>query len=435
MIAAMMDREVGPTSGSPKYYWKFYSLAPYEFDVVRDEDGCVECVILSYPSRSVTGSGDGHDAKIAELGKSDEKSDERQYAFWTKNQHVVVKVTGREKDKTKNKVEVVAVDGNPNGLNPYGVIPFVYVPMDYDSNFPNPSPLPHQTVEFNALMSVYLTSANMQVGILKITRPEKQKISIASQSLYTAIEVPQSSKPEDKPSDIDFISPTPNMSGHREAITTYLATIMDEQGVSSNQLINPTENFSSGFDRLLAQADIQALIEENQELYSRVEDQIYNIVATQMSVVAKDNSLPIDKSESNFQIVYRKPKVMLSDNEKLANLKAMKDLGIWPDWELVQMYDPNLSPDEAKAKLQDIQQSKVDMAMQFTDPTKVFNGAQVTSIVDVATKVGLGQLTFEAGVNILITSFGIPEDQAKAMIPAEGSVEALSKPAPSFGPA
>jgi hypothetical protein len=363
LVAAMLDRDVqGPTS---KAFWKFYALSPYEFDVIKNDDGEVECVIISYPQRSVTGSGDGKDARIAELGKADEKSDIRCYSFWTKTEHLIVNVSGKNKDAKNITVEIP--DGG-SGANPYGILPFVYVPMDYDSNFPNPSPLPHQTVEFNALMSVYLTSANMQVGILKITRPEKQKISIASQSLYTAIEVPQSSKPEDKPSDIDFISPTPNMSGHREALTTYLTTILDEQGIASNQVITPNEQYSSGFDRLLAQADVQSLIEINQELFGRVEAKIYEIVATQMQTVLNDSTLPIGDDDDSFNIVYRKPKVMLSDNEKLQNLKLMKELGIWPDYELVQMYDPNLSVDEAKNKLQEIQQSKLEMASQFTQP-------------------------------------------------------------------
>lgn len=423
MIACMMDREIGP-SASAKSFWKFFALAPYEFDVIRDEDGKVTCVILSYPSRSVTGSGDGIDSKIAESGKADENSDVRNYAFWTDDQHMMVRVSGREKDKAKNRVELVEIEGNTEGKNPYGVLPFVYVPMDYDSNFPNPSPLPLQTVEFNALMSVYLTSANMQVGILKITRPEKQKISIASQSLYTAIEVPQSSRPEDKPSDIEFISPTPNMSGHREAITTYLQTILDEQGVSGSQVITPTESFSSGFDRLLSQADVQSLIEENQELFARVEQKIFHIVGTQMKNVMGDGSLPVNDPNASFQIIYRKPKVMLSDNEKLQNLKLMKDLNLWGDAELVQMYDPNLSIDEAKQKLLDIHTSKVEMASMFTDPSKVFNGAQVGAIVDVATKAGLGELTFESAVNILMTSFGIPEETAKMLVPQKGQTTA-----------
>lgn len=422
MIAAFMDRQPGPVA-TPNLFFKFYSLAPYEYDVVKDDDGQVRVVVLSYPDKSVTvGAGDNYNSIIAESGNADESSRTRTYAFWTDKEHLMVKVKGN-KGKDKITLEFSPAEGG-NGLNPYGILPFVYVPMDYDKNYPNPSPLPMQTVEFNALMSVYLTSANMQVGVLKISRPEKQKISIASHSLYTAIEAPQSSRPEDKPTDVSFISPTPNMAGHKEAIVTYLTSILDEQGISGSQVVNANEEFSSGFDRLLAQADVQTIIEENQELYTKVEEQLYKIVATQLAGQGQ-GTLPLE----GFTIIYKKPKVMISDREKLENLKTMKELGLWPEYELVQMYDPNLSEDEAKEKLLNIQQSKIDFANMFSDPTKVFNGAQVAAIVDVSTKVGTGELTYDAGVQILVTSFGIAEDQAKEMIPPQGSTK-VEEPAP-----
>jgi hypothetical protein len=425
MVACFMDREYEENLAKSQLYWKFYSLAPYEYDVVKDDDGSVKVVILSYPDQSISSGlgSDGYNSLIAEDGSNDETRRERFYSFWTDKQHIMIKVTG-DKGTDKIFIEFQPIEGNENGVNPYGVLPFVYVPMDYSKNYPTPSPLPMQTVELNALMSVYLTSANMQVGVLKISRPEKQKINISSHSLYTAIEAPQSSRPEDKPTDVSFISPNPNMTGHKEAIATYLSTILDEHGISGSQVLSGgVESFSSGFDRLLSQSDVQGIIEDNQEVYSEVEHEIYEIVAAQLSTQGM-NVLPYDA----LRIVYRKPKVMISDKEKLDNLKTMKELGLWPDYELVQMYDPNLSEEDAKNKLLAIQQSKVDLATMFTDPSKVFNGAQVSAIVDVSTKVGLGQLTYEAGVNILITSFGIPEDQARLMVSEAGSVEP-SKPA------
>jgi len=418
LIACFMDRQAGPVA-TPNLFWKFFALAPYEYDVIKDDDGQVKVVVLSYPSSySMISNGDGYNSLIAESGKADENKRERFYSFWTDAEHIMVKVSGSGKGRDKMTIEFMPPSPEANGSNPYGVLPFVYVPMDYDKNYPNPSPLPMQTVEFNALMSVYLTSANMQVGVLKITRPEKQKLTISSHSLYTAIEAPQSSRPEDKPTDVEFISPQPNMAGHKEAITTYLQSILDEQGISGSQIINANQEFSSGFDRLLSQSDVQQIIEENQQLYSKVEEKIYSIVSKQLSSVGQ-NTLPLE----GFQVIYRKPKVMISDKEKLENLKTMKDLGLWPDWELIQMYDPNLNEDEAKEKLVSIQQSKVEMASMFTDPSKVFNGAQVASIVDISTKVGTGEITSEAGINILITSFGIPEEQARAMVSNQSTAQ------------
>lgn len=424
LLAVFMDRQAGVPLSQPALHFKFYSLNPYEYDLVKDQDGKVKVVILSYPAHTVTsGTGDGYNALIAEAGKSDESIQQRLYSFWTDKEYLEVIVNG---DKGTNNIAVTVKVTETNGLNPYGVLPFVYVPMDFDVNYPNLSPLPMQTVEFNALFSVYLTSANMQVGMLKLTHPEKQKITIASQSMYTAISIPQSSRAEDKPSDVEFIAPTPNMDGHKDAIATYLTTILDEQGISGNSVVNPNEDFASGLDRLIAQADVQGIIEENQELYYKVEQEVYNIVSAQLRSQGQD-LLPIEQ----LQVIYKKPKVMISDKEKLENLKIMKDLGLWPEYELIQQYDPNLSEEEAKAKLKSIQDYKTEVTSQYSDPSKVFNGAQVTAIVEVSTKVGMGELTYEAGVAILVTSFSIPEEKAKEMVPKEGSIKA---PAPKVNP-
>lgn len=355
LLAVFMDREPGPVS-KPQLSWKFYSLNPYEYDVIKDADGKVRVVILSYPTQTLTGGtgGDGYNAIISEAGKGDETRKERVYAFWSDNEYCEVVVNG---DKGSKNLSISVKPTEAQGKNPYGILPFVYAPADFSINYPKLSPLPMQTVEFNALFSVYLTSANMQVGILKITRPEKQKLTIASQSMYTAIEVPQSSKPEDKASDISFIAPTPNMEGHKNAITTYLTTILDEQGINSNAVINPSENFASGLDRLIAQADVQGIIEKNQKLYLKVEEQVYRIIRQQLKSQGQD-VLP----ELEPQVIYRKPKVMISDKEKLENLKIMKELGLWAEYELIQQYDPNLTEEEAKEKLEVIKQERAKNA-------------------------------------------------------------------------
>lgn len=368
LIACFMDRTAGPVASS-QLYWKFFALAPYEYDVVRDQDGKVKVVVLSYPSNFITtrGKSDGYNALISENGGYDE-GNERFYSFWTDSEHIMIRVTGSSSKTNRLRIEFMPPTPEADGTNPYGVLPFVYAPMDFDNNYPISSPLPAQTVELNALMSVYLTSANMQVGVLKITRPEKQKLTISSHSLYTAIEAPQSSRPEDGPTNVEFISPQPNMSGHKEAIQTYLSTILDEQGINGSQLVNGQQEFSSGLDRLLAQADTQQIIEENQMMYSKVEEMIYKIVSSQMASVGQ----PILPDEG-FNVIYRKPKVMISDNEKLQNLKTMKELGLWPDHELIQMYDPNLSVEEAKEKLSEIQRMRAETANQFVS---ALNGNQ-----------------------------------------------------------
>ena len=350
------DREIG---ASVKY--RFIPLAPYEYDVVKSNYGEVELVVLSYPSLEVTGGvgGDSSNQKIAEPSNSDE-GDIRSYVFWSEKEHRVFKAKGSGKDLTIWEELII---GNENGVNPYGIIPIVCLPESFDKNYPLPSPLPRQVIELNALLSVYLQSGSMQVGQLVLSFPQGQEIDTVTQGIFTGIKLPQSKNPDDARAEANYISPNPQMDSHKDSILTYASMILDEQGIQGNQVINPNEKFSSGIDRLLASADVQNIIEDNQEKYRELEHEVFEIVK-QCNLVLGGYRYNSD----DLIVTYLKPKMLISDSEKLDNLKKKKDLGIFEDWELLVDYNPNLSEQDAKDRIDSIKESKVKMAKLFTTP-------------------------------------------------------------------
>lgn len=324
----------------------FYPLRPYEFDVVKNDEGEVVCLILSYPGASITA---GTQDSVISGDRADDDLNETEYVFWTNDNHLVVKVKSDSKSKSRS-FEMQEMEGNPGNVNPYGKIPFAYLPFDFNEDYPSPSPLTNQTVELNSLLSVYLTSANMQVGQLVLTFPADQKIETVSQGMMTAISLPQSKNTEDKPSTASYISPAPNMSGHLEAVKAYLSMILDEQGINSAQAISGAEKFSSGLDRLLSQSDVQAIVEDNQDFYVRFEQECFEII----------NAMTGDEYKStNLQVIFKKPKMLTSDTEKLANIEKMLELELIEPWEKFIEVDPNLSVEQAKEKLARINAAKV----------------------------------------------------------------------------
>jgi hypothetical protein len=338
--------------------WKFIPLAPYEFDVVLDEMGELQTVVLSYPDTQVVSgpSTDGIDTKIAGAIQ-DANRDHKTYAVWTKEQHIVY--SGVKHSDGSMRFERVIAEGNPNGVNPYGVIPFVYVPEEYSQDYPVNSPLASQTIELNAEMSTYYTSGSLQIGTLVLKYPSSQAIESVANGMFTGMKLPQSENPEAPETTAEFISPSPNMSGHREAIITHMQAILDEQGINSNQIVQPNEKFVSGFDRLLASADVQDIIADNQQnIYQSVEMKIYNIIRTIYKNFIKKDLFSSDE----LTIIYSKPRVMISDTEKLANIEKMDQLGLISPWEKFMLMDPNLSEEDAKAKYDEIQNFKMKNA-------------------------------------------------------------------------
>mgnify|MGYP000037012892 CR=1 FL=1 len=351
---ALMGCTMDLIDGKPAF--NFMPLDPQNFDVVKDSKGAAKIVVLSYPSRELTtiADSDGMDTLIAGP-KTDEGVNTEIYSFWTEDSYYLVKVRADTDRKSIGAAEIVPIPSNPNNINPWGVLPFVYVPMNGGPNYPVASPLPEQTVELNALTSVYLTSANMQVGQLVLKHPEDQKINQATQGMMTVLNLPQSANVDASDTTAEYISPNPNMDGHRTAIMTFASLIMDEQGIRpGGGLSNQVEKFTSGLDRAISEADVQDIIEGNQQLYARVEEEIFEIVKAQLASVKKNVF-----TSKDIQVIYRKPKILVTETEVLANLKSMEELGLLEPWEKFVVMDPNLSEEDAKAKLARIQDSKI----------------------------------------------------------------------------
>ena len=323
-LGIVREREVFQ-DGTYNDKYNFWALAPYEFNVHRDANG--DIYAWSIPT-----------------GK------DREFDYWTLwSQETHIKI----KTKDYKSFSVVPIDGNPENINPYGIIPFIFIPMDCSGAYPYHSSLPRQTVELNTNLSVYLTSGNMQIGQLVIKHPKNQKIDWIVSGLMTAMRLEQEINPDMPKTEADYISPSPNLEGHKESILTYMMMILDEHGMNSNQVTKSGEKFTSGFDRLIANADVQDIIEDNQDVYTRVENGTYKIIRAM-----NDRDGNFTFKSDKLSVKFARPKILTSDSEKLDNLKKKKDLGLWEEWELIIEADPNLTEEEARAKSEKLKLSK-----------------------------------------------------------------------------
>lgn len=352
--------------------YQFMALQPYEYSIVRDKQtGELTAVILQYANRDMTAGalrgpgnfGDGVDDLIAE-SQSDSSAQSKVYAMWSKENFVVV-VSENKKIKTAKgesvEVSVTYVDDpkNQEKVNRLGMIPFVFVPKEPTIDFPTPSPLSEQSVTYNVLESENLTSGIIQgTGTMVIKYPEKfeGKFKNLTQGLTTAIKVPQSDNPQDRETDVSFINPGPDLSGQRENANGYMRKVLAEHGITSSQgAMSGEQNFSSGLERMIANADVQGIIEMNQELYVDMEKKMFEIIKAwerflQRTVFSEDDELGVK---------FVKPKLLISDSEVLANVEKMLMLGLIEEHEKFMIIDPNMDESEAKDKLERVKKSRM----------------------------------------------------------------------------
>ena len=125
-------------------------------------------------------------------------------------------------------------------------------------------------------------------------------------------------------------------------------------------LTGNVREFTSGLDRAIAQADVTNQVEAHQGEYANVEDEIFQIVKAYQEIENKDRFV-----SEKLAVSYRKPKVLISDAETLANIEKQLKLGLIEEWEKFKIMNPNLSEEECRSKLERINKEKLERQKMF----------------------------------------------------------------------
>ena len=361
----------------------FTPLNPYECDIVRNSNnGELEVVILQYPDQLIThqtpgnvtsGKGfDGFNVRADSLNQAisnsqlDSSSQTQTFVMWTKDQHVIVQARFIDSDGKVHtdpvSIDYITIPSNPNSINPLGMLPFVYSSTDDGGNFtdyPIPNPLTGQTILFNVLNSDLLSAASLQgygIRVLSGTKGALASTQKLHEVLTTAVKLEQDETPGMPETKLEFVNPNPDLTGQRETYTSYLSGVLSQHGINTGELLESgSQSFTSGLDRALSEADVQNIIAQNQNDYTKVEKDAFQIVKQWSSIVDIGTKFTED---SELQVHFPRPKILISDKETLDNIKLRLEMGLIDKVEALRILNPNLSEEEARDKVDGIEEDK-----------------------------------------------------------------------------
>lgn len=369
---------VNPETNGGKY--NFMSLQPHEFSVIRDKTtGELIGVILNYAHRDMTSgaaSGDGLDGLLAE-SQADSAAQSKIYRMWSRDHYVVVKIEENEIQtmqgiQIQKSVTYMSNPDNPNNVNILGKIPFVFLSTELAIDYPTPNPLGAQSTKFGAMMSELISAANLQgtsVSVFKYPSHMQGQFDNISTGLTDVIELPQSSNDEDSDTDFSFVSPNPDLAGQKDSYMTYLEGVLSQHGISVGQAMGKDiEASSSGIALAIKNANVQDIIESNQQMYVQAEKQMFEIIKAWEKYIGNNTF----EEKDVLNITFKKPKVLISDKETLDNIKMRLDMGLMKKHQALMELDPNLSEKDALKEIEDIEQEK-ESNMQ-----RVMSGFQVS---------------------------------------------------------
>ena len=353
------------------------SLKGFEsFVVINKDTNELECVILNYPGSYLTSTGFGDSDGVNQLiseSQDDSSAQSKVYVLWTKDFHTVWRV---ESEATGiGSVTYVTQEGNEEGVNPLGAIPFVWKSKNSSADLPYLNNITEQSIETNILMSDLLTSSSNQGhGQLVIKRHPETKLSHVHSGQSTAIELPLI-EGSDVQNDAFYINANPDLGGMKDTVSSYIQAILSEHGINGSAgLSGESESFSSGIERMIAQADVQNQIRQNQSTYSKLEQEAFEIIKKYLEVEGGNFF-----GEEELTIIFEKPKVMISDKETLENIEKRLSLGLITKIEALQMLDPNLDDNAAKERLDLINEEKRGILDGFSSRSNERNKIEVES--------------------------------------------------------
>lgn len=375
----------------PSFGLMFTPLHPYEFDVIRDSNnGELEVVILQYPDELITHQGpanestagrgfDGFNTRSDALNQAisnsqlDSSADEQTFVIWTADQHVIVKARFVDGDGQVHTnpiaIDYITIPSNPNNINPLGVLPFIYSSTDDGGNFtdyPISNPLTGQSILFNVLNSDLLSAASLQgYGIRTLSGTPEMLNSIQKmhEGLTTAAKLPQPEDPGQPPTKLEFVNPSPDLQGQRETYASYLAGVLSQHGLNGESILRDGGgSFSSGLERAIANSDVSNIISMNQNDYSNVEKVAYQVVKRWSQIV--DIGMKFSE-ESELEIHFPRPQILISDNETLQNIKLRLELGLLQKHEALMILNPNLDEGAAKDKIAEIKEEKMEAQQEM----------------------------------------------------------------------
>ncbi len=378
----------GTTESDMKWTIKLEALLPYLYDVIEDfydRTKGIAVVLSDYrptgnslsqmdgkraPIPTGVGSSaeklsDGKDNIIAD-SKEDQKriDDENQktYIFWTKSYHFTCKANG----------EIVPDSNNPNNENPLKIFNHINFAIDQDGGFwaEGGGDLIDGAVLINALITHTIHVGTVQgYGQFYMTGenlPRSIKVG-PTKAIIAEYKKDEQSKPE-----MGFLNANPQLDSLRGLVEMYIALYLTTNNLSTSGVSTQLNGTSlpSGIALILDKAESLEDIQDQRQVFIDKEPDIFEAINKILETYG-DNALvdelkglllPKDFKEK-FNIKFYDAEPIMTEKEKLDNMKIRQDMGIDTMISLLMKDDPSLSEKDAEEKFKQMVEQRIKEKM------------------------------------------------------------------------
>lgn len=258
----------------------------------------------------------------------------------------------------------IPVEGNPEGVNPYGLLPFVPV---WD-HWPNDTFFPKDGADLiEAQEAINIALANLWRSVELQAHGQAFAVGLpAGDALRTgpdrAVTLPEGGK-------FGFAAPNAPIREILEAIQFVLRQTAAANDVSAD-VFDLDRRAESGAAKAVEQQDLHEAREDDLALWRQYEDALFNLVRTVTNTHAP-GTIP---EAASIRVDFAEPASALTERERLENAQKRSDLQIWSPVDVLLSENPDLGTrEDALVELNRRREEAALLGAPFAGPS--FEGA------------------------------------------------------------
>lgn len=304
-----------------------------------DSDNDKPRFLFRYPHKTkVRLDSNGNHSEV-EYFVSKMKDGQERWAFWSKSEHYY-KIYNKQGDATKEYM-----DGNEDGLNPYGVLPFIFFQNGFrDSSFWDMHS-GNDLIEVTLDVAVYNTFKNYMIKWQSFKQIVVQGTNVGAIK-GQILDPSQALTVEGDDVKLDVLDLQANIKELRETIESQATNVAINYSISPSQF-RMSGQVSSGFSLQMENSGLDEFTKEQQSDFIQYEKELYKLLVTVGNVEGANFSESAEFNVSFNDITYAEsPETTANTREKNINL------GLTNPIEIIQN-KYNITEEEAKAKYEE----------------------------------------------------------------------------------
>ncbi len=290
------------------------------------------------------------------------------YKLFDKDQIIVIDSDG--------EVRTEFMQGNPEGINPYGIIPFVYVrnskynllPIEDTSDIPLTTLIPVLLTDLN-----YATQF-MSHSIIYAIDADISNLDGNPDSVWMIKSDTTDIEEENKKASIGTIKPEVDIDKVLKLIETQLALWLDSKDIKANGMGNAgTNSLASGISKLIDEADTTKAIKSQIEIYRKAERELWYKLGIMHNLWVEQGFMvgtEVNKKTDGPLIVntqFEEPKVIVDEEKQIKTISDKEDRGYITHKMAVQEANPKKTEEEVNLIIEIVKQESEEKRTMFME--------------------------------------------------------------------